>query len=159
MLALNDLRFLELTGFPFRLDITPSMCRYKRSCSSGYRANNANEKHNVCAVVCKEPLRGNTRGRTGGSHLMSRKKKDKHVSWEDVFQNANDHKFKYPPISSSSPSVASLSSSPCAASRRPLNRSWRSSTLSAFLRASTISSMYCCSRYAVWITRTQLGQP
>ena len=29
------------------------MCWYKRSCSFGYKANNAKVKHSVCAVVCK----------------------------------------------------------------------------------------------------------
>ena len=97
MLALNELRFLELTGIPFRPDITPSKCRYKRSCSSGYKANNANEKHNVCAVVCKELLKQHRQHPTGESYLMFSKKKDKHISWEDAFHrmqkmaNLNTH--------------------------------------------------------------------
>ena len=70
----------------------------------------------------------------------------------------NDCHVEHQPISSSSLNPAPLSGSSCAASRRPLNRSWRSSTLSPFLRASTISSMYCCTRYEAWITGIQLGR-
>ena len=43
---------IERTGVPLRLDITPLMCWYSRSCSSGKSASSPNEKHRVCAVVC-----------------------------------------------------------------------------------------------------------
>ena len=92
---------------------------------------------------------------------MSSKKKYEHVSWDRgcySFWKLKRCDIEHSPISSSSVNAAPSSSSSCAASKRPLNRSWRCSTLSEFLRASIISSMYCCPRHEARMRRAPLGQ-